>query len=73
MTSPSGADGPGEPEPLEPDRSPRRPRVRRSVDPDQPAGRWAKPDGERDEIWGDEASADTSERLRRDVPPHHGG
>jgi hypothetical protein len=71
MPTPSGDDEPERVQPADPLPSPI-PRVRRHVGSDEPAGRWGTPDSERDEIWGD-APPDAAERLRRDVPPHHGG
>jgi hypothetical protein len=70
MATPSGDD-----ESADRERSTKPPpaarRVRRHAGPDQPVGKWAHPDSERDEIWGD-AVPDTTEQPRRDVPPHHG-
>ena len=71
MTTPSGGDESADQEaPPKPTHAARR--VRRHPGRDEPAGRWATPDSERDEIWGDPVP-DSSEQLRRDVPPHHGG
>jgi hypothetical protein len=74
MTTPSGSEESDDQErPPGPQAAPGAgPRVRRHTGPDEPAGRWALPDSERDEVWGDDP-ADAGERLRRDVPPHHGG
>jgi hypothetical protein len=71
MTTPSGGDEPADQAPR-PTPSPAARRVRRHPGRDEPAGRWATPDSERDGVWGD-AAPDSSEQLRRDVPPHHGG
>jgi hypothetical protein len=71
MPIPSGdAESAETEEPVDP--VPSAPRVRRHAGVDEPAGRWATPDSERDEIWGD-TPPDAAERLRREVPPHHGG
>jgi hypothetical protein len=70
MTTPSGGDESADLEAGKPSQAARR--VRRHPGRDEPAGRWATPDSERDEIWGDPVP-DTSEQLRREVPPHHGG
>jgi len=71
MSTPSGDDQPADRERPTDSPKPAR-RVRRHAGgPDDTADRWARPDSERDEIWGDSAP-DSSEQLRRDVPPHHG-
>jgi len=43
-------------------------RRRRDDDSDDQRGR---PPSDRDEVWG-EGDTSNDERLRRDVPPHHG-